>query len=169
MNSYAPFGRGVHVTSIPEGTLGMVKWFPDVDVSVQGTKTKNTNDMVKCRLVQNDSGGTLAASKFVDYKAGNIGTEVDSLSGTTSLTAGLVDEYISSAVPNLSYFWIVTEGMATVTTNATTTAGAILATAASGDCADAVAPPTDNDVARGLAAILSTTGRAYIKLPHGPS
>ncbi len=162
--------RGITWDQVPDDAVGMVHDFPDVNWDDStGVKTKNTNSTVRCRLVRNVSGGTLAPALLVDYKTGSFLTEVDSLSGTTSYPAGMVDEFVPSAgVPDDDYFWIVVDGPTKGTDSGSgCTARTPVAAAASGEIADASSPPTDNDVGLADAAIAAdATGRIYLRLPY---
>jgi hypothetical protein len=157
--------RGKSWTSIPSDAEGLVKWFPDVDWSQQGVKPRNSNSLVKCRLVQNNDATTLTASLLVTYEAGSFGKVVDDYAAATDQPAGLVDEYIGSGgVPVGSWFWIVQEGPCTAHALGTVTADTIVACAAGGKIDNASSPPTDNDVGRAMAGIASTTGRVWLNL-----
>jgi hypothetical protein len=169
--------RGRTWTSIPEGSLGLTKDFPDIDWdSSESIKPQHTNMRVTCRLVQNDSGGTLAGKLHVKYKSTNWGTEIGAVCGAGEPSDGVVDEYLTTTVADQSYFWLVVKGP-TLMTNSTATAiaqGDPLVTAADGKVVEML---TDIDLAkytgicgRAMAAVAATadvTFRAYVQLIGG--
>ncbi|MAH50419.1 hypothetical protein CMI37_31650 [Candidatus Pacearchaeota archaeon] len=161
--------RGISWTSVPDDTEGLTKEFPDVDFSVSGVKTRNSNNKVTCRLVKNSSGGALLPSVVVEYKAGAVFQEVDAAAGATAHPAGVVDEYLPAAgVPDGSWFWIVVHGPTkAIDSGSGITAEVPVATAASGYIADASSPPTEYDLGFALAEISATeTGRIFVNLPY---
>lgn len=157
----SPFPRGVSLTSIPDGLLGMEKTFPDVNFAASSQVKPRLSGMgVKCRLLYNGSGGALLPAQTGKYLASYWGQHAGAVAGSLETPAYVVDEYLPAAgVPAGSYFWGVIEGPTKLITNG---AGVIaqddiIVTAASGKTVEQTAAPTQGNE---LAQVVNVCGRA---------
>lgn len=133
-----PLGRGEYSTDGGlDHLIGIEKEFPDDDYSsTEMRKPKRSQKTVKCRLVKNDSGGTLTPKNCVKWSttAGEFNKYIGAVCGDGDPPAGVVDEYVVSTVPDGALFWIVTDGPTDVlgSSDAAISVGAKLTTDASG-------------------------------------
>lgn len=161
---------------------GKIGEFPDVEWdSSEGVKPVLTGSMVRCRWVQNTSGGALLPGRLVAYDAAAPLKEVDVLATTGEQAAGVVDEYLPAAgVANNMFFWLVIDGPTTVVSDG---AGVIaaqdkLVTGATGYVVEQTAAPANETAVmvqvnayvghalEAAAASEGTTLRALVRL-HG--
>lgn len=113
--------------------LGTVAYFEDIERGPDGTMMiRNSGTLIRARLVKNSSGGTLGTSLCVKYTAGKELTEVGALAGANEVADGLVDPFLSAAVPIGATFWLIEDGLVDVTASAAISVGAAIKTAASG-------------------------------------
>lgn len=77
-----------------------------------GPKPIRSGFNVRCRLMKNTSGVTLAPKTIVTWDRDNPGNALAlAAAGDTGSPVGVVDEYLpSSGVPANAYFWMVVEG-----------------------------------------------------------
>lgn len=116
-----------------ERALGQMGKFQDTDASAVDFLNTASGMTIEAIYVMNDSGGTLAPGLGVTYKAGYAGTRVGGLHAANGRCDGVVDPKLPNAVPNGSYFWLVTCGPIQVEIGAGgVTAGAVLQTLANG-------------------------------------
>jgi hypothetical protein len=113
--------------------LGAVRNFMDKDHDNPDAVTPLSGTDITAVYVQNDSGGTLAGGLGVNFKSNAIGKKIGALSGANLYCDGVVDPFLSVAVPNGSYFWLIIAGPCKVEIGAgDITAGAVVQTIASG-------------------------------------
>lgn len=120
-----------------DGLLGLRYPFEDLDYSLTGVKKKLSNDVVEAILMRNESGGALAAGTLLKWDTGSTygpPKAVGGAAGATDNAIGCVDPWISSAVPNDSFFWMIVGGPTKLlfTTGTALTVGIALLNAASG-------------------------------------
>jgi hypothetical protein len=92
---------------------GARKVFPNYDPSgPYGRRLRRDESDIRCILVRNVSGITLAPGQAVVWKAGYRNKRVDGYSYQTAQEiAGYVDDMLpSSGVPNNDMFWLIVEG-----------------------------------------------------------
>lgn len=158
------FPRGKTYSQVPSGVVGLVHYFADVDPTTQ-PPTKHTNDTVKCRLVQNDSSGTLTSATRVTYKSGEYREEIGATAGAAT-AHGVVDEYINGTVADGDYFWLVEEGNCKCRGDSNVTINTRIKGVANGEVTDASdAAPTDEECGRALATntVDEAEGRIFFK------
>lgn len=147
-SGHGMMARGKSWDSVPDGSLGLTKEFPDVDFTASSlVKPQNTNTMVTCRLVKNSAGAALTPRQVVKYSTTAWGTEVLTVAGAGEVADGVVDEYLPSAgVADGDYFWIVVKGYTELiqSTNSGISVGDFVKTAASGKVIEDVATPITN-------------------------
>jgi len=113
--------------------LGTVAHFEDTEPTADGfTQVRLSGNLTRARLVRNNSGGTLGPSLCVKYTAGKELTEIGGLAGANEQVDGLVDPFLTAAVPIGATFWIIEDGLVDVTASAAISAGASIKSAASG-------------------------------------
>lgn len=116
-----------------DGYLGAVRRFMDKDHDNADAVTPLSGTDIVAVYVQNDSGGTLAGGLGVNFKSNAIGKKIGALSGANLYCDGVVDPFLSVAVPNGSYFWLIISGPIDVEIGSgDITAGAVVQTIASG-------------------------------------
>jgi hypothetical protein len=95
--------------------VGRPGYFDDVDAP-QGTGTQKllSGMEVETIVVINDSGGTLAPGAVATWKAGFAGTKVGGVTAAGAKGAGVVDPFLTAAVPNGRQFHLVVKGPTTV-------------------------------------------------------
>lgn len=128
--------------------LGRRCYFEDVSTP-SGTDVQQmlSGREVETIVVQNDSGGTLAPGKIVTWKAGYCGTKVGGLGAAAARAAGVVDPFLTAAVPNGSQFHLIVKGPTEVLAHdGSIAAGNGLVTQAAGR-ADGYAVDGDADIA----------------------
>lgn len=143
-----------------------------------------SNRPVECIAVKNVSGGTLTAGQVVKFKAaatsgqfsGGILGEVDATATTTNATpaanglVGIVDEYLTAAVPANEVFWLVVRGPATVTkTSTAVSAGDAYGTSATAGSAAAHTAGTTTLIGYAIetAGTGTTSGRVLVRTTAG--
>lgn len=127
--------------------LGARCYFQDVTQPTNGTGVTKVNSgmEVEAIVVKNNSGGTLAPKAIVTWEAGYEGTQVDALSTAGARGAGVVDPFLTSAVPDGEQFLLIVKGPTTVLAHdGSITAGTGLVTQAAGR-ADGYAANGDSD------------------------
>lgn len=95
------------------GILGLRHKFEDLDRSLTGVRRKLSGDLVEAILVRNETGGTLAAGTLATWDTGSTygpPKAVGGTSGAASIACGAVDPWITSAVPDDSFFWLIVGG-----------------------------------------------------------
>lgn len=113
--------------------LGAVKKFMDKDHSNPDAVAPLSSTYITAVLVKNASGGTLAGGLGVTFKSDGIGKTIGALSGANLYCDGVVDPFLTVAVPNGSYFWLIVDGPCDVEIGSgDITAGAVVQTIASG-------------------------------------
>lgn len=91
--------------------IGRPGYFDDVELDPAGGVGKTNSGMeVETIVVVNDSGATLAPCAVVAWKNGFAGTKVGGLNGNLGKGAGVVDPFLTSAVPNGSQFHLIVKG-----------------------------------------------------------
>lgn len=111
-NQVNHFPRGKSVTQVPDGVIGTDKVFSDVDWgSTEVVKPRLSQMDVKCRLVQNVSGGAVLPGQLIKWTTALYGTTIGGICTTDDVPNGVVDEYLPAAgCPNNSYCWVVIQG-----------------------------------------------------------
>lgn len=117
--------------------LGHVMRFVDKDYSDPDSAEVLSSSYVYTAFVKNNSGGTLAPGLGAVYKTSNVGKEVGGLSGANTIVDGVIDPFLTAAVPDGSYFLLIIKGPVDVEVGAgDATAGTIAQTLANGKFAD---------------------------------
>jgi hypothetical protein len=113
--------------------LGTIREFMDKNHADPSSVALESGTLIRAIYVYNDSGGTLAKSLGLSWKAANAGKKVDALSGANLICDGVVDPFLSAAVPIAGYFWMILSGPIDVEIGAgDITTGALVQTLASG-------------------------------------
>lgn len=124
--------------------LGSVMAFPDE--KKDGRLYYRVSGMhVICRMVKNNSGGTLARGKMVKYKSTAIFREIGGLAGAGEVADGVVDPYGPAAtIADGEHFLIVIAGRVVGLKSASETysQGDLIKTGASGVCTASAAITT---------------------------
>lgn len=134
--SIAPLGKVNVITD--DDLLGQRARFLDLDyASTEVVKPQLTHDRIEAILCRNESGGTLAAGLIVDWKDDAVygpGRACDGAGSATTVPAGVVDPWISAAVPDNGFFWLILNGPCKFlfTTGTTLDEADLLASGASG-------------------------------------
>lgn len=155
----APLGKKGIVTD--DKLLGQYAEFLDIDYSSTDDAVSPQSQMkVIAMLMRNETGGTLAAGTICTWDATSSygpGRAVAGTAGATSLPAGVVDPWISSAVADNEFFWLIVFGPCKFlfTTGTTLDEGDLLAVAASGRVQKATVGTTSDHytVGHSLAAV----------------
>ena len=95
--------------------LGQRGYFLDFDrtATAGGVKTNLSGMVGEAILVYNNNGGTLAAGTVMQWDTGATygpGRGVETAGSTTTVPAGVVNPYISAAVPIAGIFWLILTG-----------------------------------------------------------
>jgi hypothetical protein len=175
-NENPPFPRGatyfggdstIVETVVSANLEGQEYEFEDEDFTngTIGSCPLRSNRRVRCRVVRNSSGGTLAPKLLVALNAS--ASSAMGVAGQVSGLAGAqakgypVDEWLTSAVISNDLFYVVVDGYAKVTTagsgSTTIAVGGVVVGAASGLC---VAQDTTTTGANLFAQIQNAVGKA---------
>ncbi len=115
--SATPFGYDQNTTDDWSPQLGQWGFGPDED-SLAGVITRNTvNGRRTYVLVQNASGGTLAAGQALQFTSTFYGRKVTKsaiFSAICGFAPPAISGSITNTIPNLAYFWMVKEGFTSV-------------------------------------------------------
>ena len=169
MSNIVPNARLGQVDIVKDDAyLGHVATFVDKNWSVDNSVEVLSSSYIYAAFVKNDSGGTLGLGLGVTFKANGIGKTIGALSGANAICDGIVDPFLSAAVPDESYFWLIIKGPVDILVGVGgSTAGDVLQTLANGLFTDAT--PGTNPIGHSgrwaETAVATERARAYFHNP----